>query len=80
MDFVVAVVVGLLVVAFGSRRFAAGLYQLDQIDWPVPGYDLFERHLPRWMKAPPTVSGVNDLIGGLLFIGAGILAVYTYAP
>jgi len=74
---VTVVVAGILLAVFGGWRLLAGLYRLDQIDWPVPGFDLFDRidrSLPRVTRAPPVAAGVRDVVGGLIFIGAAVFA------
>jgi hypothetical protein len=72
MDAAALVIVGLLLVAFGSWRVMAGLYQLELIALRVPGHDLFTRFVPRWMRGSDTFDGVFDVIGGLVFIVAGV--------
>lgn len=66
------------IAAFGIWRIAAGLSRLELIDRQVPGADLFARGLPRFVRAPNGVSGVNDLIAGSLFVLFALLLAITH--
>ena len=75
MNAAIDAIVGLLLIGFGSWRVMAGLYTLELISRHVPGQDLFTRFVPRWMKGLEDFDGLSDVIGGLIFIGAGVFVV-----
>ena len=75
MNTAVYLIFGLVLIAFGSWRILAGLYKLELIERHVSGHDIPDRWVPRWMSGTVEGAGLVDILLGLAFAGAGVLAL-----
>jgi hypothetical protein len=72
------ILLAILIALFGMWRLASGLSCLGVIERRVPGRDLFDRHVPKFMRAPDGVSGLVDLVGGGMFLLFAAALVITH--